>query len=129
MKFIQENSISNQVFQPHWPESVSQGRVYNLDLTEFGDDERNLRIFFNEDGDAYLSLKERQLGNPPETHPSICVRSVRGGGQHLRTRQALLWLAEAIRLDNEELGINLPCCPNETRNLNGGCDNCGDPCL
>jgi len=22
-----------------------------------------------------------------------------------------------------------PCCDNERRNMNGGCDNCGDPCL
>lgn len=22
-----------------------------------------------------------------------------------------------------------PCCENEKRNMNGGCDNCGDPCL
>ena len=21
------------------------------------------------------------------------------------------------------------CCENESRNMNGGCDNCGDPCL
>src|SRR6478609_4697173 len=21
------------------------------------------------------------------------------------------------------------CCANESRNMNGGCDNCGDPCL
>jgi hypothetical protein len=28
-----------------------------------------------------------------------------GGGRHSRTRQALLWLAMAIKLDNEELGI------------------------
>ena len=25
--------------------------------------------------------------------------------------------------------IFLPCCPNEKRNMNGGCDSCGDPCL
>lgn len=22
-----------------------------------------------------------------------------------------------------------PCCENEKRNMRGGCDNCGDPCL
>ena len=25
--------------------------------------------------------------------------------------------------------VSKACCKNETRNMNGGCDNCGDPCL
>lgn len=31
--------------------------------------------------------------------------------------------------DEEDEGDIQPCCENESRNLNGGCDNCGDPCL
>jgi hypothetical protein len=25
--------------------------------------------------------------------------------------------------------VSMRCCPNERRNMNGGCDSCGDPCL
>jgi hypothetical protein len=35
--------------------------------------------------------------------------------------------AAAVRLGFAQFGS--PCCSNERRNMNGGCDNCGDPCL
>ena len=29
----------------------------------------------------------------------------------------------------ERAAMIRPCCPNEKRNMNGGCDSCGDPCF
>jgi hypothetical protein len=36
----------------------------------------------------------------------------------------LLWKLEGFVTQEPEA-----CCDNERRNMNGGCDNCGDPCL
>jgi hypothetical protein len=38
---------------------------------------------------------------------------------------SLAWDARAPRLPAEKGA----CCDNERRNMNGGCDNCGDPCI
>lgn len=38
-------------------------------------------------------------------------------------------VAELIRMDEEDLYDLKPCCIKEKRNINGGCDTCGDPCL
>ena len=48
----------------------------------------------------------------------------------------LLWRVEDSWLTDELVDArvtkctsHVPCCDNEHRNMNGGCDNCGDPCL
>lgn len=35
----------------------------------------------------------------------------------------------SVLKNREEVSKPTPCCSNEKRNINGGCDNCGDPCL
>lgn len=36
---------------------------------------------------------------------------------------------ESVLKNLPESNSRSACCDNEKRNINGGCDNCGDPCL
>lgn len=56
-----------------------------------------LRVIFDEQGDGWLGLSIIE----PTAMPSTRFRTHGGGGSSLRVRNALLILAEAIRLDNE----------------------------
>lgn len=56
----------------------------------------NLFVNINPDGDAYL------FTDCPHPYNSLRFRTYCGGGRSLRVRNALLILAEAIRLDQEE---------------------------
>lgn len=106
------------VFKPHWPEGLEQGRFYQFNCDDDGrDGEAFFRVLVAEDGDVHLcasKLIERgftdkvsgeKLRSIYHNFPSVRCRTGIGGGRHSRTRQALLWLAKAIQLDNEENGI------------------------
>ena len=69
-----------------------------------------MKIQVSDDGDVHLMMQEwEEMEKDPKSSPSplptLRNRTLQGGGKHLRTHQALLWLAQAIRLDNEQLGI------------------------
>lgn len=57
-----------------------------------------ISVIIDEQGDVWFEAIDI------ETHSqaSLRFRTYMGGGMSLRTRQALLFLCEAIRLDNEE---------------------------
>jgi len=101
-------------FRPHWPAGLEPGETYVLPC----DDNRHacLRVTVGPDGDVWLGMEaqrvDTQTGRPLERDdpvlgldplPSLRNRTLAGGGRHLRTHQALLWLALAIKLDNAEL--------------------------
>lgn len=79
----------------YWPSSLATQTCYwrRQDDTD-GDtgSKQNLSLAFGNDGDAWVIL-------PGFT--SLRFRTFFGGGSSLRTRNALLVLAEAIRRDNE----------------------------
>lgn len=92
-------------FKPHWPQALKQNQIYRVPCDDKG---RNgtcwLQVIIGNDGDVHVSMFEKE--NPedaPNPIPSVRIRTFAGGGRHCRTRQALLWLAEAIRMDAEEL--------------------------
>lgn len=95
-------------FSPHWPDGLKPSTIYEFQCDDKG---RNgtcwLRVIVAEDGDAHVSMMEwedpLEKESNPNPFPSVRCRTGTGGGRHRRTRQALLWLAQAIRLDNEEL--------------------------
>lgn len=97
------------VFAPHWPKGIEANTLYRIPCDDKG---RNggswLQLFVANDGDVHVSMQDweeiGEEGSRPDPFPSIRIRTLPGGGRSLRTRQALLWLAEAIRLDNEEAG-------------------------
>ena len=91
------------VFGAHWPESLQANHPYRVAC----DDNRNswLQVAFSGDGDAWVYVWE---GDEPDDDESnggrgggVRIRTLMGGGRNIRTRQALLWLAEAIRRDQE----------------------------
>lgn len=74
----------------------SYGRLHD---DHDGTKEGVLQIVFSPDGDAHVAI----AGGPESGYsPTLRFRTYEGGGLSLRTRNALLILAEAIRLDNLE---------------------------
>jgi hypothetical protein len=74
-----------------------------FNYVRFEDDSRkgNIAVMFGEDGDGYINVTSER--DPDDPHFSMRFRMpMVGGGQSPRVRTALLILAEAIRLDNEE---------------------------
>lgn len=106
------------VLRPHWPQGLEQGRFYQFNCDDDGrDGNAFFRVLVANDGDVHLCASKllepgftdkvsgEQLRSIYDAFPSVRCRTTLGGGRHRRTRQALLWLARAIQLDNEELGI------------------------
>jgi len=86
--------------EPFWPMTLETREVYSRlhddhDGTFLGE----LNVTIGPDGDAWVYI----TGERPLT--TLRFRSFSGGGQSLRVRNALLILAEAIRMDNEDKPI------------------------
>lgn len=95
----------NKRFKPEWPDGLKQGECYELLCDDKGRAGTCwLRLWIAPDGDVHLMMQDWE--DAPEGHPnplpSIRSRTDMGGGRNLRTHQALLWLAQAIRLDAAE---------------------------
>lgn len=99
-------------FKENWPEGVEIGEFYKIACDDKGRDGGSwMTVFIAEDGDVHIGMQEWEeiKSDPmsrPNPHPSIRIRTLCGGGRNSRTRQALLWLADAIRRDNAENGID-----------------------
>lgn len=94
-----------QAFRPQWPEGLEQRTFYEVLCDDKGSRCGSwLRVFVADDGDVHVSMQdwEEIPEGSPSPNPTIRVRTYPGGGRNGRTRQALLWLADAIRRDNEE---------------------------
>jgi hypothetical protein len=85
-----------------WLHTISTGQTYgrNHDDTD-GEAGQFISILFDQMGDAYMD----KASNYPWP---LRFRTYEGGGHSLKTRKALLILAEAIRQDNEERPIADP---------------------
>lgn len=76
-----------------WPEKLSDKEIYTrIQDDHDGTFEGKIVLMFGPDGDAYIGS---------DKSPVIRFRNFFGGGMSLRTYNALVILAEAIRLDNE----------------------------
>jgi hypothetical protein len=64
--------------------------------------EHDLKVIIGNDNDAHVF----PIYHPEKLLHSLRFRNYYGGGQSLRTRKALLILAEAMRRDNEEFPQN-----------------------
>lgn len=81
-----------------WPEMLETNKCYSrLHDDHDGTNTGHINVTIDTMGDVYLSI------DPPNPfgYGSLRFRTWGGGGVSLRTRNALLILAEAIRLDNE----------------------------
>ena len=78
---------------PFWPESIEAREIYFRTHDDCdGDLSKGIQVVFSDDGDAHI-----------RTCMEGCrFRTWGGGGMSLRVRNALLLLALAINMDNEE---------------------------
>lgn len=82
---------------PFWPESLAPRTQY----LRYCDDTRKggISVVFGDDGDGWIDVYQHI--DPDDFNGSVRFRMpMTGGGQSPRVRNALLILAEAIRLDN-----------------------------
>ena len=99
------DKVTKWVFNPKWPDGLKQNEVYEISCDDKG---RSggcwLRLFVAEDGDVHLVMQdwEDMPEGEPSKIPAMRVRTLMGGGRNTRTHQALLWLAQAMRLDAAE---------------------------
>lgn len=109
---MSKRNNESEPFYPHWPSGLEPRKAYRFTCDDCcqSTDVKELTVTIDEDGDVWLGMLEindihtdMKFSNP---NPSVRCRTGIGGGRHRRTRQALLWLAQAIRLDNEELGLD-----------------------
>jgi len=86
---------------PFWIRELHADTMYaRLHDDHDGTYEGALNVHFDRMGDAYVHIE-----GPPGKPQALCnlrFRTHGGGGMSPRTRNALMMLAEAIRLDNEE---------------------------
>lgn len=90
-----EKRIHEILEEPFWLHTLDAANTYSRqhDDTD-GKNEGFLNVMFTKDGDAWIAIDVRNF---------LRFRMpLDGGGRSPRTRNALLILAEAIRLDNEE---------------------------
>lgn len=81
---------------PFWPGDITTNATYFRTHDDCdGERREGLAVYFAEDGDAYIKITVPAL-------KSCRFRTVLGGGNSQRVRNALLLLAVAIKLDNEE---------------------------
>jgi len=97
-----------KAFDPMWPEGLQSGTAYQVLCDDKGRQGGSwLNVYISCDGDAHVAMQDwenikEDPDSRPDPFPSIRVRTLVGGGRNHRTHQALLWLADAIRRDNEE---------------------------
>ena len=90
------------IFSPEWPKDLKSNTAYRVLCDDKGRKESSwLQVFVAEDGDVHVSMQdwEQCPRGEPSPFPSIRIRTLAGGGRNANVRQALLWLAEAIRID------------------------------
>ena len=88
-----EDKIKKILETPFWPEGLESMKRYYITQDDCdGDFTNGLNVTFSEDGDAWVNTEKQ----------SCRFRTYNGGGRNLRVRNALIILAIAIKMDNEE---------------------------
>lgn len=101
----------SEVFKQQRINGLVTEKSYRFDCDDRGHSgNAYLSVFIAKDGDIHVSMKslidEYNSDSPVSPFPSVrCRVPFIGGGRYPRTHQALLWLAQAIRLDNKENNI------------------------
>lgn len=91
-----ERAVARVLEPDYWLPSLEVRRCYSRrqdDTDGQRDYTQNLDVMIGPDGDCWLTAGGGQ---------TLRFRTWAGGGMSVRTRQALMVLAEAIRLDNED---------------------------
>lgn len=86
-----------------WPEILGSNTLYSRVHDDHdGEYEGEIRLSFSTDGDAWIETTGTRLGTP------LRFRTPFGGTMSPRVRNALVILAFAIKMDNEERPIVQP---------------------
>ena len=91
-----KRAVARALMPDYWPQTLDTRHGYTRrqdDTDGRRDHAQNLEVMIGPDGDCWLTAGGGQ---------TLRFRTWAGGGLSVRTRQALLVLAEAIRLDNED---------------------------
>jgi len=97
-----ERRVRKLLEEPFWLPTLTTMKTYTrLHDDHDGTFEGKLSVIVAPDGDIHVTI---------DKHPgrSLRFRMFGGGGQSMRTRTALLMLAEAIRLDNADHPQQIP---------------------
>ncbi len=82
---------------PFWIDSLETNTTYSrLHDDRDGTKTGSINVIFSEDGDTWIKIEHEIPGG------SLRFRNDFGGGESLRVRNALIMLALAIDLDNQE---------------------------
>ncbi len=80
---------------PLWIQDLKSQEVYSRRHDDCdGEDKGHIMVQFSPDGDAWVAVDQ--------VWPTLRFRNFSGGGQSLRTRNALVILAYAMKLDADE---------------------------
>lgn len=97
-----ERRVRNLLEEPFWLPTLETMKSYTrLHDDHDGTYEGKISVIVAPDGDIHVTIDKRQ-GH------ALRFRMFGGGGMSLRTRTALLILAEAIRLDNADKPQSMP---------------------
>jgi hypothetical protein len=104
---VDTHGLEHRVYGPHWPSGLHRNEPYQLACDDVPG--AGLRVLISNDGDVWVQCHEGgseqdDENERPYRDAGIRVRTWSGGGRHLRTHQALLWLARAIQLDAADRG-------------------------
>ncbi len=86
---------------PFWIDGIKSRTLYQTEDDDSPPNESFLQVIFSDDGDAWVT----KITDP--SFKSIRKRTYQGGGKDLRTRNALMILAYAMKLDEEERKAHL----------------------
>jgi len=91
-----KRAVARALMPDYWLQTLDTRHGYTRrqdDTDGQRDHAQNLEVMIGPDGDCWLTAGGGQM---------LRFRTWAGGGMSVRTRQALMVLAEAIRLDNED---------------------------
>ncbi len=96
MSETRQQQVRDILESPFWLDEIQPTVVYQTEDDDSPPDEAWLQVVFSIDGDAWVA----KITDSPIK--SIRKRTYAGGGKDLRTRQALMILAYAMKLDAAE---------------------------
>ena len=101
----------SEVFKHNWPNGLETRKFYQVFCDDKGAKGGTwLKVFIADDGDVHVAMQDWETipDGEASSFPSLRVRTGAGGGRNQRARQALLYLAEAIRLDQIDNSSQFP---------------------
>lgn len=92
-----KDKIKEVLETPYWIPTLKADHSYFITNDDCdGNLHEGISVMMDSQGDAWITVSDKKA------YSSARMRTFAGGGHNHRTRNALMILAEAIRLDNEK---------------------------